>query len=730
MVNVPQINTQSVLPQTNPTPYQHLDVSPDDFGAQAGQAMQRLGGAVQQGGDVLMQQAVRLQELDNDAQAKNAYVDYSNQMRDALFNPKTGYYALQGKDAVDAYQPTLDHLNQLRQQTMSGLANDQQRKLFDNIALKRTEIELDGMARHSAGQQRAYQDQSSDAVLQTNLSDAASYYNDDKRFGLAVRSGLAEISNHAADTGQPPELEAQRRSQFLSAAWKSRIDRMAIDDPVGARDLYQSQAMGQMTGQDQSQTEKLLKPLVDAQQTRTIASSIMAGKPTANGDALVNAVIGKESEGDPDAISSKGAKGLMQLMPSTARQVAAELNMPYDEDKLLNDPDYNKALGTQYLKDMLTRYGGNQTLALAAYNAGPGRVDQWLTTIGDPRTGAVSDSDWAAKIPFPETRDYVAAVNAKAAPQPGTPPTDNDVKAHLADWLKQADALPLDPIQRDLVKSHILTNAHQVEAAQNAADQANRQTLLTAAMGAQSGQGKPANLDQLLANPDLKTAWVAAPPDTQQGILNVLDHNARAAEPRLDDKSLGLFYRLKGEAATDPVAFRSEKLTDYVDQLPHSLTLELMNQQAGLQNKAVMDETKAISLQHAQAIAKPMLQAAGVNVSPKAGTSGAATYNQFVGRLSTALDQFQAQAKRNPHDDDIRQITNSLLTQGAQANSGWFYDTSVRAFQVEPTQFYVPVPKTEKPALAAAFQQTYGRAASDGELQDFYTRTQLAAKKQ
>ena len=129
---------------------------------------------------------------------------------------------------------------------------------------------------------------------------------------------------------------------------------------------------------------------------------------------LVDAVIWKESDGKVDAVSPKGASGLMQLMPDTAREVAGKLGVPFDEKRLTTDAEYNKTLGTAYLQQMLDRYGGSHTLALAAYNAGPGNVDKWLTRYGDPRDGRITDDAWAASLPFKETRDYVKKVMANS----------------------------------------------------------------------------------------------------------------------------------------------------------------------------------------------------------------------------------------------------------------------------------------------------------------------------
>jgi soluble lytic murein transglycosylase len=126
--------------------------------------------------------------------------------------------------------------------------------------------------------------------------------------------------------------------------------------------------------------------------------------------ALVHAVIRQESAFDLDARSHAGALGLMQLMPGTAREVAGKAGMPYDPGRLTRDAGYNIALGSRYLSQMLGRYDGTAPLAIAAYNGGPGRVDGWLRTFGDPRTGQIDMIDWMELIPVSETRDYVQRV--------------------------------------------------------------------------------------------------------------------------------------------------------------------------------------------------------------------------------------------------------------------------------------------------------------------------------
>jgi peptidoglycan lytic transglycosylase len=125
--------------------------------------------------------------------------------------------------------------------------------------------------------------------------------------------------------------------------------------------------------------------------------------------ALLYAIIRQESGFDPDAVSPAGARGLMQLMPATANGVAKKLDVSYSPQRL-TDGSYNVLLGRAYLQRLIEEFGGSYALAIAAYNGGPGRVQQWLHEFGDPRGGAIDMVDWIEMIPVGETRNYVQRV--------------------------------------------------------------------------------------------------------------------------------------------------------------------------------------------------------------------------------------------------------------------------------------------------------------------------------
>ena len=126
--------------------------------------------------------------------------------------------------------------------------------------------------------------------------------------------------------------------------------------------------------------------------------------------AVALGLIRQESSFDIGAISPSGARGLMQLMPFTAQAVAKQAGIPTSLVSLTGDPSHNMRLGTAYLQEMLDRFDNSLPLAVAAYNAGPHRVDEWLTENGDPRVGPIDMLDWIELIPINETRNYVQRV--------------------------------------------------------------------------------------------------------------------------------------------------------------------------------------------------------------------------------------------------------------------------------------------------------------------------------
>lgn len=158
--------------------------------------------------------------------------------------------------------------------------------------------------------------------------------------------------------------------------------------------------------------------------------------------ALVLALARQESEFNQFAVSPVGARGLMQLMPATAKGVAKDLKLGFDQGRLTNDAGYNVQLGSFYLKGLLQNWDNNYVLALAGYNAGESRVRKWIQDWGDPRQPHVDVVDWIELIPFNETRNYVQrvleSVQVYRALMGGTGMPINRIQTDMRGTLRQA----------------------------------------------------------------------------------------------------------------------------------------------------------------------------------------------------------------------------------------------------------------------------------------------------
>ncbi|MCT2400720.1 lytic transglycosylase domain-containing protein [Novosphingobium mangrovi (ex Huang et al. 2023)] len=143
---------------------------------------------------------------------------------------------------------------------------------------------------------------------------------------------------------------------------------------------------------------------------------------------MVHAITRQESQFAQNAMSHAGARGLMQLMPGTAREQAGKMGLRYDSPALTGDASYNIRLGDGYFARMMDYYGGATPLAVAAYNAGPGNVNKWLRANGDPRTGAVDWIRWIEMIPIYETKNYVQRVLENAVDYEAIYPDKSDYK--------------------------------------------------------------------------------------------------------------------------------------------------------------------------------------------------------------------------------------------------------------------------------------------------------------
>src|SRR4029079_2864718 len=118
--------------------------------------------------------------------------------------------------------------------------------------------------------------------------------------------------------------------------------------------------------------------------------------------AFILGIARQESEFNTRTLSGAGARGILQVMPITARHVCHDYKIKCNIERLMQDPAYNTMMGSAYISDRMDEFSGSYILAIAGYNAGPGRARQWIKEFGDPRDGKVDPIDWIFRIPIEE----------------------------------------------------------------------------------------------------------------------------------------------------------------------------------------------------------------------------------------------------------------------------------------------------------------------------------------
>ena len=257
-------------------------------------------------------------------------------------------------------------------------------------------------------------------AAQTYYGRGARYYTSFYGQMAAAKAGMTEI-----DLGKDPVPTDKDRARFNA---QDLIQAARMLDQAGSRDLYRSMLVAatdvlpnlvdmamlidMANDTDQSDLTMRLARLA-SQKGLTLPErgfpvrSAPESSPVEQ--ALVLGIIRQESGFDARIRSGVGARGMMQLMPSTAKTLAKRTGVHFKES-MLDDADYNMRLGSHFLGELVRDFDGSYIMAAAAYNAGPGRPQQWTVQCGDPRAASVDAVDYIECIPIGETRNYVMRV--------------------------------------------------------------------------------------------------------------------------------------------------------------------------------------------------------------------------------------------------------------------------------------------------------------------------------
>lgn len=676
----------------------------------------------------------------------------AQQRIDLEFNQDSGFRNAKegqavGQQFVDAYGTKFtDAATSIR----DNLANDNQKKLFDQHAQVQGLQYKSALLSHQAQETEKFNDSTANSTLDTALRTMAQKPTDELNFQTGLSQINGTIDSVAKRKGYPDAQVADLKAKYLDAAYSTRITSImngipgvAAANPYGAEKMF-AQVQDQLGVASQMHLASQVQKAVQSVQARDTAQGIIYGliptppasiAPAVTGNPLAAIVMGQESGGrDTDAsgaplTSSKGAVGRMQVMPATSSNPGFGVRpaQPGQDGKI--SPDEMARVGRDYLGAMTARYN-NPALVLAAYNAGPGQVDKWIAQNGDPRTGAISTADWVAKIPFDETKGYVANGIGKLGPMPqqgATAPTANQLKTDLYARVQAARQLaeqqyPEDTAYADAVASRTENYGRMVISNQQGVEAGARDGLFKGLVGSKpDGSDKPQTIDQLLANPDMKRAWDQSTPETQLAIQGHFKNGG--GDPARTADTQAILYQYMGKAANDRDGFANEDLSPLIATLPHADFDKLSSMQYAARNKQEIAQDKAVNLQHALTIAENYaLKPIGIMIPTKdTPPAKRQAYDQFTGRLTEALDNFKTVNGKPPADKDIVSIAKSLTTNVKLPGAiipGW---TSTKpGFALTPEEeakATVPMTAEQTADAVSTLQARYGFKPTDSMVQ-------------
>lgn len=436
MPRVPTYDNFEVAPRPLPGAFQESNVTPGSLGRPA-DTLAQLGRGAQNFGDAMFainreQQAEqkRLKDEADQVRVDDALNQAKERVLDLTFNKDTGYTTQRGRSVFEreSKQILSDEfigvLDKDVSKIVSGLANDDQRRKFQmRYNDLRTSFYGD-LRRHESQQSREYTASVDEGMVRNARNTIGLFYDKPDKIDEAVSSINAAVARSGRLAGRSAEwIEAEQRKQ-TSDAHKLAIGAALEKNNTRYAEAYLQRYKGQMDADDILRVQSVLTKETNASVALGAVENVMrdfrpAIQPT-DGDRAWNILKGTESNNrhvddkGRVVLSPVGAVGIAQVMPGTGPEAAKLAGLPWDKDRLYNDPKYNEALGRAYFAEQLRTFG-RLDLAYAAYNAGPGAVQNALAKAkraGEKEFGDVvsksgfANNDYRAYLPK-ETQDYV-----------------------------------------------------------------------------------------------------------------------------------------------------------------------------------------------------------------------------------------------------------------------------------------------------------------------------------
>lgn len=664
MPALPRYERQVATPlrvQNNPT---GVDTSQGDALRFASRAASAAGSAFSAIDGVLL-------EADK-TRSKEADVKLNEMGKDTFFNPDTGYFGLKGEAALKAREATLERLTKAREEASKGLSGRALRQFNQTADVRMNEWKSD-VDQWAQKQELVYRDATSISRQQSAGDDFVRWVGvDDERAEAAWGTAATELTTRLRDNvSDDPDLIMQQLNKEKGSLYAKAVRARIGEDPKKALMLLDV-AKGYMDPVEEAQ----LRTLVNGEVIRRDANAGANGEATGTvpttmteaSPALLAAMEGKESAGQVGILGPKvktdageeQAAGLLQVLPSTGRELAAELGIEYRPDlmtgKTKEAAAYQRSMGAAYMNKMLKANDGNVVLALASYNAGPGVVEDWLNgtnktgknkslrKLPDPRkTG--NDAAFVAAIPFAETKDYVQVITSKAGmTNEGLPKGDLSQEEVYA-WADKAAGSPSDPLyddRKEAFRAAGIKEWRQREAvkAERRSDAAEKVQAYIAPGGlAKSWTDIPSEI------------WTELSPEAQTSIKAHYVQGERQTDPLI-------YTNIYNMAATQPEAFKTADLTPLISKMTASDYQEIVKLQRTYREDPKAAKAQEVKLSDIDAVSKLVV--------PKGWKDGDEKTVQFKAAFLQAAQAKAAQLGREPNQGELldigRRLNNDVVT--------------------------------------------------------------------
>lgn len=675
----------------------------ESFGQNVGGAVSRLGQAVGNAGEAME----RFADMQAETRVREADVALTTRIQEELTTSDNALMKMQGQAFVDnapAYLKRIeDHAKSLLENPRNRLEAQMLKDLVDRKVLQ-TRAQVEGQViKEAQFANRA----AATARTETLAQSAAFNYRDPEAFRRSRAELDAAVRDQLSLQGlQDPATFQALRGEKLAAVHAYAVEDMIRLGETGKAQVWLDDAImkGEITPQianrlqetlEKTSTENEIAQLVEGQTPAPVLETPVR-KATPE---LVAAVGYQESRNRAGVVGPATrygrAKGEMQVLDTTGEATAQKLGIAWKPElmtaKTAEAKAYQKQIGEAYLNEMLGRYDGNVALALAAYNAGPGNVDKWLKTIGDPRTGAISGAAWAAKIPFAETRDYVNKITNKLGGSTRAPlPQGVRTIAEAETWVQQFPVA-----ERDKARSAAIAVVNRNRAMQSQREADAWDAVQPYLRNGGTWASIPKNL------------WNAVSPEHQTALMEA---ERKGASRETSPEALDTIYTIMEQS---PDTFKDMDLLKLAPDFSRSDFEQLRR----MQRDARMG-TGDFKMPKAQysAINRLVATVAPPNMlKPNNKTELA----QFKARWWQALQAKQAGSKEPLTDDEVAEIGTRLTAETAVApklfgpKSRPLYDFAVEEGDAVG---YTSIPSAEKTQVIRFLQQRSGRTPSQGEV--------------